>query len=160
MKEMRKSRRRISTAEAYDVFDKAPYVTVSMVRPDGTPYGLPLSVVRSDDRTFYFHCAAEGEKIDCLAANPRVSMSAVSKCHPAFEEDKCNFTEHYKSAVAIGTARIVDSDTEKTEALRLICQRFLPRHMEHFDRAIERSLRHTAVVRITLAEPPVGKAKS
>ena len=36
---------------------------------------------------------------------------------------------------------------------------FLPHHMEAFDGAIERSLERTAVVRITLTEPPTGKRK-
>ena len=40
---------------ALEVFDKAPYVTVSMTRPNGTPYGLPLSLARTDEKTFYFH---------------------------------------------------------------------------------------------------------
>ena len=43
--------------------------------------------------------------------------------------------------------------------LRAICQRFLPHHMDAFDDAIARSLERTAVVRITLTEPPVGKRK-
>ena len=144
---------------AFEVFDKAPYVTVSMVRPDGTPYGLPLNLVRKDATTFYFHCADEGEKMDCLAHNPMVSLSAVSRCTPKYEEDKNNFTEYYHSAIAIGKAEIVRDDAEKTEALRLVCERFLPKYMEHFDRAIARSLDRTTVVRITLTEPPVGKSK-
>lgn len=45
---MRKADRQRDAAWALEVFDKAPYVTVSMVRPDGTPYGLPLSLVRRD----------------------------------------------------------------------------------------------------------------
>ena len=142
-----------------DVFDRAPYVTVSMTRPDGTPYGLPLSLVRKGKDTFYFHCAGEGEKLDCLRSNPMVSLSAVSKCTPKFEEEKNNFTEHYHSAIAIGRAEIVEDDTEKTEALRLLCQRFLPKYMDHFEEAISRSLPITTVVRITLTEPPVGKSK-
>lgn len=160
MREMRKSARRRDAGWALEVFDKAPYVTVSMVRPDGTPYGLPLSLVRKDDNTFYFHCADEGEKIDCIRATTTVSLSAVSKCAPRFEEDKNNFTEHYRSAVALGTATIVDDDSEKVEALRLLCRRFLPDYMEHFDEAIERSLGRTTVVRIDLTESPVGKCKS
>lgn len=60
MRAMRKAMRRQDSAWALDVFDKAPYVTVSMTRPDGTPYGLPLSVVRRDEKTFYFHCAGRG----------------------------------------------------------------------------------------------------
>lgn len=159
MRAMRKSNRERDEAWALDVFDRAPFVTVSMTRPDGTPYGLPLSVVRRDERTFYFHCADEGEKIDCLKAHPHVSLSAVSRCAPVFEEEKQNFTEHYKSAIATGLAEFVTDDTEKIEALRLICERFLPRYMDRFDAAISRSLVRTTIVRITLTAPAVGKCK-
>ena len=57
----------MDAAFALEVLDKAPYVTVSMTRPDGTPYGLPLSLARTDEKTFYFHCALEGDKLDCIA---------------------------------------------------------------------------------------------
>ena len=158
MKEMRKSDRRRDESWAFEVFDKAPYITVSMVRPDGTPYGLPLSLVRKN-RAFYFHCADEGEKIDCLRENPVVSLSAVSKCTPKYEEEKQNFTEHYNSAVAIGHTETVTDDSEKILALKLLCERFLPQYMEHFDDAVKRSLYRTTVIRIDLLEPPVGKSK-
>ncbi len=156
---MRKDKRRRDATWALEVFDKAPFVTVSMTRPDGTPYGLPLSLVRKEDDTFYFHCAGEGEKLDCLRTNPTVSLSAVSRCMPKFEEEKNNFTEYYNSAVALGRAEIVEDDAEKVEALRLLCERFLPKFMDHFDEAIARSLARTTIVRITLTEPPVGKSK-
>lgn len=159
MNQMRKIQRQKDAEWALEVFDRAPYVTVSMTRPDGTPYGLPLSLVRKDAETFYFHCAAEGEKLDCLNANPTVSLSAVSRCTPKFEEEKNNFTEYYNSAIAIGRAEQVEDDEEKTEALRLLCQRFLPKYMNHFEEAILRSLQITTVIRITLTEPPVGKSK-
>lgn len=159
MKAMRKARRQKDAEWAFDVFDKAPYVTVSMTRPDGSPYGVPLNLVRKDNDTFYFHCAKEGEKLDCLRHNPVVSLSAVSKCTPKYEEEKNNFTEYFHSAIALGKAEIVEDDSEKIEALRLLCTRFLPKFMDHFDEAIQRSLDITTVVRITLTEPPVGKCK-
>ncbi len=114
---MRKASREMDATFALEVLDKAPYVTVSMTKSDGSPYGLPLSLVRTDEKTFYFHCALEGE------------------------------------------AEIVTDRMEKIEALRAICQRFLPHHMDAFDDAIARSLERTAVVKITLTEPPVGKRK-
>ena len=159
MRPMRKASRQKDAEWALEVFDKAPFVTLSMMRRDGTPYGLPLSLVRKNANLFYFHCAGEGEKLDCLQNNPHVSLSAVSKCTPKFEPEKNNFTEYYHSAVAAGTAEIVTDKSEKIEALRLLCQRFLPRYMEHFEDAIARSLDITTVVRITLTEPPVGKCK-
>lgn len=55
MRPMRKAQRQRDDAWALEVFDKAPYVTVSMSRPDGTPYGLPLSLVRCGTDRFYLH---------------------------------------------------------------------------------------------------------
>lgn len=159
MRQMRKINRQKDARRAMKVLDKAPYMTLSMTRPDGTPYGLPLNIVRKDETTLYFHCAAEGEKIDCLKSNPIVSLSAVSRCTPKYEVDKNNFTEYYDSAIAIGRAEFVTDRQEKIEALSLICERFLPHYMEHFDEAIARSLDRTTIVRITLTEPPVGKSK-
>ncbi len=159
MKEMRKKNRQKDAQWALEVFDKAPFVTMSMVRPDGTPYAVPLNMVRKNETVFYFHCAFEGEKIDCLQHNPIVSLSAVSRCTPKYEEEKNNFTEYFNSAIALGKAERVEDRTEKIEALKLLCERFLPKYMDHFDDAISRSLDKTNVIRITLTEPPVGKSK-
>lgn len=156
---MRKASRRKDPEWALEVFDRAPYITLSLMRPDGTPYGVPLSMARRDDRTFYFHCAPEGEKLDCIRINPIVALSAVSRCSPRYEEEKNNFTEYYRSAMAVGRAEIVEDAAEKIQALRLICERFLPAYMARFDEAVARSLARTAIVRITLTEPPVGKSK-
>lgn len=159
MKEMRKKSRRKDSKWALEVFDRAPFVTLSLTRPDGLPYGIPISIIRKGDSTFYFHCAGEGEKLDCLKSNPMVSLSAVSKCTPKFEEEKQNYTMYYNSAIALGKAEIVEDDTEKIDALRLLCERFLPKYMDNFDAAINRSLNITTVVKITLTEPAVGKSK-
>ena len=56
-------------------------------------------------------------------------------------------------------SEIVTDKDEKIEALRAICLRFLPKHMDAFDDAIARSLERTAVVKITLTAPPTGKRK-
>jgi len=149
----------MDTAFAYEVLDKAPYVTVSLTRPDGSPYGVPLSLARSDDRTFYFHCALEGEKLDCIAAHPEVALSAVTRCTPTVGPKDDSFTLQYRSAMAVGRAELVTDRDEKIAALRAICLRFLPHHMDAFDMAIARSLARTAVVRITLTAPPTGKRK-
>jgi hypothetical protein len=61
--------------------------------------------------------------------------------------------------MAVGKAEMVTDRDQKIEALRAICQRFLPKHMNAFDDAIARSLERTAVVKITLTKPPTGKRK-
>ena len=149
----------MDAAFALEVFDKAPYITVSFTRTNGQPYGLPLSLARVDDKTFYFHCALEGDKLDCIKGNPMVCLSAVTRCTPTVGPKDGSFSLQYKSAVAVGKAELVVSDEEKIAGLRAISQRFLPKHMDAFDDAIKRSLHRTAVVRITLTAPPTGKRK-
>lgn len=156
---MRKESREMPADWALEIMRKAPYITVSFTRADGTAYGLPLSLASKDDETWYFHCALEGEKLEAIKAHPEVCLSAVTKCAPTVGPKDGSFTLQFKSTIAFGKAEIVEDDAEKIEALRLICERFLPKHMDAFDTSIARSLARTAVVRIRLYEPPTGKRK-
>ena len=156
---MRKKSREMDSVWALEVMDKAPYVTVSMTGLGGEPYAVPLSLARTDERTFYFHSATEGKKLDLLRANPRVCLTAVSKCKPTVGPKDGSFTLEFNSAIAFGRVEEVTNEAEKRKALRAISQRFLPEHMNAFEAAVERSMSRTAVLRITLTEPPVGKRK-
>lgn len=156
---MRKESRQMSAEWALEVMDKAPFITVSMVDEEGMPYALPLSLARTDENTFYFHCALEGKKLDILSKRPKVCLNAVSKCKPTVGPNDGSFTLEFKSAVAFGEAEVVTDEAEKIAALRAICERFLPNHMEAFENSVARSLGRTAVVRVRLSEPPVGKRK-
>lgn len=144
---------------ALEIMHQAPYITVSFTRPDGTAYGVPLSLASINDKEWYFHCAPEGDKLDAIAVHPEVCLSAVTKCAPTIGPKDGSFTLQYRSAIAFGRAEIVTDEAEKIQALRAISQRFLPRHMAAFDDAIRRSLHRTAVVRITLSAAPAGKRK-
>jgi len=156
---MRRADREMSAEWALDVFDKAPFITVGMSDQDGRPYGVPLSVVRTDENTFYFHCAKEGRKLDILKSNPLVCLSAVTGCKPTVGPKDGSFTMEFKSAIAFGSAVVVEDEDEKIMALKAICERFLPKHMDAFSESVKRSLSNTCVVRIDLNEPPVGKRK-
>lgn len=156
---MRKKSREMSSEWALEVMRKAPFITVSFTRPDGTAYGVPLSLACTDAQTWYFHCALEGDKLEAIAAHPEVCLSAVARCMPTVGPLDQSFTLQFKSAIAFGIAEVVTDEAEKIEAMRAICVRFLPEHMAAFDAAIERSLARTAVVRIKLTAPPTGKRK-
>jgi uncharacterized protein len=156
---MRKESRAMDSRWALDLMHRAPYITVSFVDADGKAYGLPLSLASEDDVHWYFHCALDGRKLEAVKAHPEVCLSAVTRCTPTVGPRDGSFTLQYKSAIAFGKAEIVADDEEKIHGLRLISRRFLPQHMDAFDKSIARSLARTAVVRISLLEPPVGKRK-
>lgn len=156
---MRKASREMDSQWALEVMRKAPYITVSFTRVDGSAYGVPLSLACTSDDVWYFHCAPEGDKLDAIAVHPEVCLSAVTKCQPTVGPKDGTFTLQYRSAIAFGKAERVTDTEEKIEALRVISQRFLPKHMDAFDEAVQRSLYRTEVVRITLLSHPTGKRK-
>ena len=156
---MRKESRAMASQCALEVMHKAPYITVSFIDEEGKPYGLPLSLASDDDVNWFFHGALKGKKLEAIKAHPEVCLSAVTRCTPTVGPKDGSFTLQYKSAIAFGKAEIVTEEAEKIHALRLICQRFLPHHMDAFEPSVARSLGRTAVVRITLTEPPTGKRK-
>lgn len=156
---MRKKSREMDSQWAIEIMRKAPYITVSFTRTDGTAYGVPLSLASKNDHVWYFHCASEGDKLNAIAEHPEVCLSAVTKCQPTIGPKDGSFTLQYRSAIAFGKAEIVTDSDEKILALKLISERFLPKHMAAFEAAVERSLHRTVVVRITLSAPPTGKRK-
>lgn len=156
---MRKASREMDSQWALEVMRRAPYITVSFTRADGSAYGVPLSLACTSEDVWYFHCAPEGDKLDAIAVHPEVCLSAVTKCQPTVGPKDGTFTLQYRSAIAFGKAERVTDTEEKIEALRVISQRFLPKHMDAFDEAVQRSLHRTEVVRITLLSSPTGKRK-
>ena len=105
---------------ALEVMRKAPYITVSFTRPDGTAYGVPLSLACTDEETWYFHSAMEGDKLEAIAAHPEVCLSAVTRCTPTVGPLDHSFTLQFKSAIAFGVAEQVTDEAEKCRALSLI----------------------------------------
>lgn len=141
---MRRKDRERNAAFAWDVFDKAPYAVLSMRDGEGG-YGVPVSPARIGEMV-YFHCAAAGKKLDCLARWPQASLTAAADIEPDY------FGMKFCSAVLRGRILLVEDEAEKAEALRAISQRYCPRDMADFDSYLARLLKVTAVCRMDAAE--------
>lgn len=110
---MRKASREMDSQWALEVMRKAPYITVSFTRADGSAYGVPLSLACTSEDVWYFHCAPEGNKLDAIAVHPEVCLSAVTKCQPTVGPKDGTFTLQYRSAIAFGKAERVTDTEEK-----------------------------------------------
>lgn len=152
---MKRKDREMDKKFALHIIDeKSKYSVVSMILPDGTPYCVPLSIIRIEN-SLYFHCAAEGLKITALSTNPQVCVSFVGDVNPL----KDKFTTEYESAIVKGKAFFVSDVQEKINALKAICLHYTPENMSEFDISIEKSLSRTFVVRIDIDEITAKRKK-
>ena len=149
---VRRQDRLLDEVRAVEILRGGEYGFLSMVADEGG-YGVPVNYAVSGD-TIYMHCAPEGRKIRAMEANPRVSFCVVGHKRIVPEE----FTTEYESIIASGVARVVESDEERRQALRLIVEKYSAEHLEQGLQAIERSVHRTAVVAIEV-ENLTGKVK-
>lgn len=149
---MRRKERERDADFAWRVLDTAPYATLATVNAAGAPCCVPVSPARLGD-AIVFHCAVAGEKLDNLAANPAVCLSAVSRA----DVIPGKFTVGYDSAVFHGRAHIVTDPRERRAALYAITERYAPADLAGLDEEIERFGARTVIVRI-VPETITGKS--
>lgn len=156
---MRRADRARDRAFSLDVMDQCSHGVVAISTGEGTPYCLPLSLVRVGN-SLYFHGAKEGRKLELLRQNPRVCVTFVGEDRPSFVPP-FEYTTYFKSVIATGTACEVTDHEERVSALLALCQKLTPEAVNQatFARAIEASDRFTAVWRIDLDEIS-GKEKA
>lgn len=153
---MRRADRAQNRDFSLSVIDRCTHGVMALSTGEPIPYCLPLSFVRVGDN-LYFHCAREGRKIDLLRRFPQVCVTFVGEDRPAFIPPAM-YTTYFQSSIVTGTASEVTDPAEKTEALRALCQKVTPSHMDGFGAAIENSLDVTALWKIHMDEV-TGKAK-
>ncbi len=136
---------------AYGVIDRCTYGTAAFPTGDGTPYCIPLSMVRIGDE-LYFHCATAGSKIDLLRARPRLCASFVAEDAPFYDAARNSYSTRYQSAVVSGPAFEVTDPARKTAVLRALCEKLTPESMDGFEQAAARSLNITAVWGVHIEE--------
>ena len=175
MREMRRKDRAMDKSFALSIIDKAEFGTLATTNEDGSPYCIPISFARQDDK-IYLHSACQGAKVENIERNPKVCISFVGEVQvpppsPKEELDKAmenpqtfgkyisnKFTTEFESALVFGTAHFVEDREEKILGLRLISEKYTPFYMPYFMDAVEASLRVTCVLRIDI-ENISGKRK-
>jgi nitroimidazol reductase NimA-like FMN-containing flavoprotein (pyridoxamine 5'-phosphate oxidase superfamily) len=101
---------------------RARYATIALV--DGhEPYLVTVShALDAAGERIYFHCAAEGRKLDCIRSNPRVHGQVIEDAgYLAGECDHAFFTVQFR-----GDAAIVADPDEKRAAIELLIDSLEP----------------------------------
>jgi nitroimidazol reductase NimA-like FMN-containing flavoprotein (pyridoxamine 5'-phosphate oxidase superfamily) len=132
--------------ELHRILDDAFVVHLGLV-DNGRPYVVPLNFGREGD-VLYVHCASEGRKLRCLAAQSAVCVEVEKLIRVTKGETACGaWTSHYESVIGFGTARIVESNDERERGLQAIMAKYSGRRDWSFK---PETLAKTVVVRVDL----------
>ena len=142
----------------YAMLDKAEYGTLALTE-DTTPYAVPVNFVRIED-DLYFHGALQNKKMKMIERNPHVSFSVVEPyavIDSDFSSDEglaCPATQFFQSVSIEGTASKIEDRDTKAAILEVLMRKLQPKggYMPLSDRAYDKALRATAVVKIEVTQ--------
>ena len=127
---MRRTDREIRDRTEIDAIIRGSYVCRLAFAVSGEPYIVPLSF-GYDGHCLYFHSAAEGRKINCIAANNRVCFEFERNVRLHTHSGKpCNWSFSYESVIGFGTVQELQSDEDKEEGLKHIMQQYSDREWQ------------------------------
>ena len=151
-KEMRRQDRKIDSTEAIRILEAGQYGILSTTGSNGYAYGVPISYTYNNDG-IYFHCAVEGQKLENIKYNNKVSFCVVGNTTPLPK----SFSVNYESVVAFGRAVEV-FEGEKQAALETIVAKYSAAFTEEGLKYIKNSSGDTRIFKIEI-EHMTGKAR-
>lgn len=173
---MRRKDREMDREFGLKVIDKAVYGVLSMIDENNDPYCIPLSIVR-EGNTLYFHSARDGKKVQIFSNSPRVCITFVGETRipENLSKEELNeiikdetkagivtskvFTTEFESAVVSGKVKLVERETERINALRLVCEKYTPSKMDYFSMAVKSGLNATNIYSVEIEEISAKRKK-
>ena len=112
------------------VLDSTNIGRLATLGDDGYPYITPVNFVNLKEN-IYFHCAQKGEKLDNITRDSRVCFQVdvpLSYLDINYDPSRpvCQLHQFYHSVIIRGTAKIVQDDSLKIEALNALVQKHEP----------------------------------
>ena len=117
----------------------------------GRPYVVPLCFGYKE-RSLYFHCSGEGEKLDILRKNNNVCFEVDIDCEIIKAEKGCDWGMKYRSVIGFGKGVFIEGLEEKREAFDIIMQQYSNITFEY----PRESIKNTAVIKVEI-ESMTGK---
>jgi len=124
---MRRSEKEIKARKTVEeILLRAQVGRLGTVSRAGTPMIKPVNFLYRNGR-IYFHSALEGEKIDHIAANPRVCFEVDEAFGylPA-SQSPCEASFAYSSVILEGHARLLEDPEEKVAILNDLMDKYQP----------------------------------
>ena len=143
-KEMRRKEKKLNKEESISLLKKANHGTLSVCLDNGYAYGVPLNFAYNNG-AIYFHCAKEGQKIEAINGNNKVSFSIVDNV----ELLPSKFDTNYESVMIFGKAYEVFED-EKKKALLALITKYSKDYLKEGTDYIERAQDKIKIIKIEI----------
>jgi nitroimidazol reductase NimA-like FMN-containing flavoprotein (pyridoxamine 5'-phosphate oxidase superfamily) len=121
----RKDREITDLALIEDIISKAYACHLGLVDGD-LPYVVAMNYgyVSGTPSKMYFHCAAEGKKLDIIAKNNNACFQLDINPKLIVAEKACAFSMNFQSVMGHGKIQRVESEEEKALALNAIMKQY------------------------------------
>jgi len=110
----RKDREITDRGKIIEVIKSGQYAVIGLCK-NSEPYVVALSYGFDETiDTFYFHGAAEGQKIDLIKSNPKACMTIIQD--NGYQDGHC--THVYTSVIVRGELVLIDDTAERVRAIK------------------------------------------
>lgn len=134
----------------YKILDEAFVCHVGFV-VDGQPFVIPTNFGRVGD-TLYLHGSAASRMLRTLSQGIPVCVTVTLVDGLVLARSAFHHSVNYRSAVILGTARLVEDPAEKMEALRLFTEHIMKGRWDEIRWPNEQEMKGTTVLALPLEE--------
>lgn len=124
-REMRRKSQKLSDAECAKLLSAGTSGVLALLGDGDYPYAVPLSYVyeKTDDtEKIYFHSALTGHKLDAIRKQEKASFCVIAQDTVVSEK----YTTYYRSVIAFGKIRVLDTEQEKQRAAEMLAEKYVP----------------------------------
>ena len=150
---IRRKDRTLDNERTLHLLKTGEYGFLAICGINGYGYGIPMNYV-FEDKCIYFHCAAEGFKIESIRQNNHVSFCVAGRTQLLPQQ----FSTAYESALVFGRIMYDLPDDERYKALNLLVNKYSPDFTNISHTYINKSFHRTKILRLDI-EHISGKSK-
>ena len=118
---------------------------MAVIGDEGYPYTVPMNYVYADGK-IYMHSALSGHKIDALRANDKVSFCVID----ADDVVPQDYSTNFRSVIAFGRVRILEDESERLAATRLLGDKYNPNQPEALEAEIAHAFKRMHMIELEI----------
>ena len=128
-REMKRFNQQLPMDQTIEILTRNNSGVLAVQGDEGYPYTVPMNYFYQDGKV-YFHTKQTGHKMDAIKKDAKVSFCVIERDQFISEE----YTNHYRSAIAFGKARVLEDEKEIYEYSLMwaekLCSSETPKHRE------------------------------